>query len=81
VRVIYFTRLAEVELCMLLAYPKAERNWKMASRKQVASSAGAEALGRKLLQSVCKMKPRNFERVTEAPIDEVIEACQNTGLS
>jgi putative transcriptional regulator len=53
----------------------------MASRKQVVPRAGAEQLGRKLLQSVREMKARNFARATEVPVNEVVEARQNTGLS
>ena len=53
----------------------------MASRKQAALRVGAEELGRKLLQSVREMKARNFARVTEVPVNEVIEARQSTGLS
>jgi putative transcriptional regulator len=53
----------------------------MASRKQVASRADAEEFGRKLLESVRQMKARNFARVTEVPVNEVVEARQNTGLS
>jgi putative transcriptional regulator len=53
----------------------------MPSRKQVAPRGGAEELGRKLLQSVREMKARNFARVTEVPVNEVVEARQSTGLS
>jgi len=53
----------------------------MTARKQATAKSGAEALGRKLLQSVREMKARNFARVTEMPLNEVVEARQSTGLS
>jgi putative transcriptional regulator len=53
----------------------------MVARKEGRSEAGAEELGRKLLQSVREMKARNFARVTEVPVNEVVEARQSTGLS
>jgi putative transcriptional regulator len=53
----------------------------MARLKKVPAPASGEALGRTLLQSVREMKACNFARVTEVPLNEVIEARQNTGLS
>ena len=53
----------------------------MASRKQVVPRASSEELGRKLLRSVREMKTRDFARVTEVPLNEVVEARQSTGLS
>lgn len=52
--------------------------------KTPASKAGVspgESLGLKLLQSVREMKARNFERVTEVDVNEVVQARQSTGLS
>lgn len=53
----------------------------MPARKVVKTSALGEELGRKLLQSVRQMNARNFARVTEVPLNEVVEARQGTGLS
>lgn len=53
----------------------------MHARKVVKASASGEELGRKLLQSVRQMNARNFARVTEVPLNEVVEARQGTGLS
>lgn len=41
----------------------------------------AEELGLKLLQSVREMKARQFARVTEVAVNEVVQARQSTGLS
>ena len=53
----------------------------MTTRKQPAKSSEAEELGRKLLQSVREMKAGNYARVTQIPVNEVVEARQGTGLS
>jgi putative transcriptional regulator len=53
----------------------------MTTRKPAKPDAGAEELGRKLLQSVREMKAGQFARVTPMPINEVVEARQSTGLS
>jgi len=46
-----------------------------------AAVSPGESLGLKLLQSVREMKARNFERVTEVDVNEVVQARQSTGLS
>jgi putative transcriptional regulator len=53
----------------------------MTTRRRATPTAGAEDLGRKLLQSVREMKAGQFARVTQVPINEVVEARQSTGLS
>jgi putative transcriptional regulator len=53
----------------------------MATRRRATSAAGAEELGRKLLQSVREMKAGRVARVSEVPTNEVVEARQSTGLS
>jgi putative transcriptional regulator len=53
----------------------------MTTRKRATSAAGADELGRKLLQSVREMKAGQYGRVTQVPINEVVEARQSTGLS
>lgn len=52
----------------------------MTTRKKTAPGS-AEALGQKLLQSVREMKARDFARVTEVEVNEVVQARQSTGLS
>lgn len=52
----------------------------MSDRKKGADPS-AEALGQKLLQSVREMKARQFARVTEVEVNEVVQARQSTGLS
>ncbi|WP_348755523.1 helix-turn-helix domain-containing protein [uncultured Aquincola sp.] len=52
----------------------------MTTRKKAATGS-AEALGQKLLQSVREMKAREFARVTEMEVNEVVQARQSTGLS
>jgi putative transcriptional regulator len=55
-----------------------------AVRKPTGNKSAApsgEALGLKLLQSVREMKARNFARVTEVDVNEVVQARQSTGLS
>jgi len=53
----------------------------MTRRKRAPSAAGADELGRKLLQSVREMKAGQYGRVTQVPVNEVVEARQSTGLS
>ena len=53
----------------------------MATRRRPPPDAGAEELGRKLLQSVREMKAGQFARATQVPINEVVQARQSTGLS
>ena len=53
----------------------------MPARKSVKSLSSGEELGRKLLQSVREMKARKFARVTQVPVNEVVEARQSTGMS
>lgn len=52
----------------------------MSARKKAAETS-AEALGQKLLQSVREMKARQFARVTQVEVNEVVQARQSTGLS
>ena len=52
----------------------------MTTRKAKPSTSGEE-LGLKLLQSVREMKTGKFARVTQVPINEVVEARQSTGMS
>ena len=52
----------------------------MTTRKAKPSTSGEE-LGLKLLQSVREMKAGKFARVTQVPINEVVEARQSTGMS
>lgn len=52
----------------------------MTTRKKTAPGS-AEALGQKLLQSVREMKARDFARVTEVEVNEVVQVRQSTGLS
>jgi putative transcriptional regulator len=53
----------------------------MTVRKPKTTVPSAEELGLKLLQSVRAMKARNFGRVTEVEVNEVVQARQGTGLS
>jgi putative transcriptional regulator len=53
----------------------------MTTRKPTKASSAGEELGLKLLESVRQMKARNFARVTEVPVNEVVQARQSTGLS
>lgn len=53
----------------------------MSTRKPVKAKSSGETLGLKLLQSVREMKARNFARVTEVAVIEVVEARQSTGMS
>jgi putative transcriptional regulator len=51
----------------------------MTARK--ASVTHGEALGNRLLESVRQMKASEFARVTQVPMNEVVEARQSTGMS
>ena len=53
----------------------------MTTRKPAQATSSGEALGLKLLESVRQMKARNFARVTEVAVNEVVEARQSTGMS
>jgi putative transcriptional regulator len=53
----------------------------MTTRKTSKTQSSGEVLGLKLLESVRQMKARNFARVTEVPVNEVVEARQSTGMS
>ena len=53
----------------------------MATRKSTKVTSSGEELGLKLLKSVREMKARNFARVTEVPLNEVVQARQSTGMS
>jgi putative transcriptional regulator len=53
----------------------------MTTRKPIKGQAAGEVLGLKLLESVRQMKARNFGRVTEVALNEVVEARQSTGMS
>lgn len=53
----------------------------MSTRKSVKEKSFGEALDLKLLQSAREMKARNFARVTEVAVNEVVEARQSTGMS
>lgn len=53
----------------------------MVSRKQPVKSSEVEEFGRMILQSVREMKAGNYARVTQVPVNEVVEARQGTGLS
>jgi putative transcriptional regulator len=48
--------------------------------RKTAKTSGEE-LGQRLLESVRQMKARNFARVTEVAVNEVVEARQSTGMS
>jgi putative transcriptional regulator len=49
--------------------------------KAVKSGATGEELGLKLLESVRQMKARNFTRVTDVAVNDVVAARQSTGMS
>jgi putative transcriptional regulator len=51
----------------------------MTTRK--AAKTDGEELGQRLLESVRQMKARNFARVTQVEVNEVVEARQSTGMS
>jgi putative transcriptional regulator len=53
----------------------------MTSRKSARAQSAGEELGHKLLESVRQMKARNFARVTEVAVNEVVAARQSTGMS
>jgi len=53
----------------------------MTSRKSARTQSAGEELGHKLLESVRQMKARNFARVTEVAVNEVVAARQSTGMS
>ncbi len=53
----------------------------MTARKPKPAALPGEELGLKLLQSVREMKARNFARVTEIAVNEVLQARLSTGLS
>jgi putative transcriptional regulator len=53
----------------------------MTSRKSTGTQSSGEALGLKLLASVRQMKARDFARVTEVTVNDVVEARQSTGMS
>jgi putative transcriptional regulator len=45
------------------------------------SPSSSEELGLKLLQSVREMKAKNFARVTQVAVNEVVDARQSAGMS
>jgi len=51
----------------------------MSSREAKPAHFSAETLGLKLLQSVREMKAGKFARVTEVPVNAVVEARQGRG--
>jgi putative transcriptional regulator len=53
----------------------------MTAHKPTKGQSSGEVLGLKLLESVRQMKARNFGRVTEVAVNEVVEARQSTGMS
>ena len=53
----------------------------MTARKSTKARSSGEELGLKLLESVRQMKARNFARVTDVPVNEVVEARRSTGMS
>ena len=53
----------------------------MTTRKTTKERSAGEELGLKLLESVRQMKARNFARVSEVAVNEVVEARQSTGMS
>ena len=53
----------------------------MTARKSTKTPSTGEEIGLKLLESVRQMKVRNFARVTEVAVNEVVEARQSTGMS
>ena len=53
----------------------------MTARKATTEQTSTEKLGQRLLESVRQMKARNFARMTEVAVNEVVEARQSTGMS
>jgi putative transcriptional regulator len=53
----------------------------MNSSKSIKAKSAGEGLGLKLLESVRQMKARDFARVTEVAVNEIVEARQSTGMS
>ncbi|HSI56954.1 MAG TPA: helix-turn-helix domain-containing protein [Ideonella sp.] len=53
----------------------------MATRSTRTPRSSSEELGLKLLQSVREMKQGKFARVTEVPVNAVVQARQGTGMS
>ena len=53
----------------------------MTARKATTAQTPTEKLGQRLLESVRQMKARNFARMTEVAVNEVVEARQSTGMS
>ena len=53
----------------------------MTARKATTAQTSTEKLGQRLLESVRQMKARNFARMTEVAVNEVVEARQSTGMS
>ena len=53
----------------------------MTARKSTTTTPPGEELGLRLLESVRQMKARNFARVTELAVNEVVAARQSTGMS
>lgn len=53
----------------------------MSSNKTRTAVSRGEALGLKLLQSVREMKAGQAARATEVPLNPVVQARQNTGMS
>ena len=53
----------------------------MTVRNAKIVTPSGEDIGLKLLQSVREMKARNFGRVTQVEVNEVVQARQRTGLS
>ena len=53
----------------------------MTARKGTTAQTPTEKLGQRLLESVRQMKARNFARMTEVAVNEVVEARQSTGMS
>ncbi|MFO1220088.1 MAG: helix-turn-helix domain-containing protein [Burkholderiaceae bacterium] len=53
----------------------------MPARKSIKSPSSGDKPARKPLQSVRETKVREFARVTQVAINEVVEARQSTGMS
>ena len=53
----------------------------MTARKATTAQTPTEKLGQRLLESVRQMKARNFARMTQVAVNEVVEARQSTGMS
>ena len=53
----------------------------MTAHKATTAQTPTEKLGQRLLESVRQMKARNFARMTEVAVNEVVEARQSTGMS